>query len=33
LLFRRQGLAVSLIVIAVAAASIYFKIRQIERDP
>ena len=32
LLFRRQGLAVSLIVIAVAAASIYFKIRQIERD-
>jgi len=31
LLFRRQGLAVSLIVIAVAAASIYLKIRQIER--
>ena len=31
LLFRRQGLAVSLSVIAVAAASIYLKIRQIER--
>jgi predicted CXXCH cytochrome family protein len=32
LLFRRQGLAVSLIVIAIAAISVYLKIRQIEGD-
>jgi predicted CXXCH cytochrome family protein len=30
--FRRKGLAVSLLIIAVAVASIYLKIRQIEED-
>ena len=29
--FRRKGLAVSLIIIAIAVVSIYLKIRQIER--
>src|SRR5439155_24435102 len=30
--FRRKGLAISLLIIAVAVVSIYLKIRQIERD-
>jgi hypothetical protein len=30
--FRRKGLAVSLIIIALAVVSIYLKIRQIEKD-
>jgi hypothetical protein len=30
--FRRKGLAVSLLVIALAVVSIYLKIRQIEKD-